>query len=98
MAEKKKFRKVESTMDYWKAENIGDTIEGVYTDNFEGKYGKQPIILDSEKNKMVLPTAKQLTSLMSECKIGDYVRVTYTEDKEVGKASPLKIFTVEVAE
>jgi len=71
---------------YWKAEKVGDYVEGNIYDFVEDNYGKLRIELEleetdeyGERKITTLPSHTHLTRFYSNLEVGDYIRVELKE-------------------
>lgn len=100
LPKERKFRQVEAP-DFFKFESIGDKIEGTLqekavSDNYG--IGLFTLKMDDGTTKRCHGSAN-LDSLMTAVDVGQYVKIEWVDTKAMEKGkTPMKIFTVEVAE
>lgn len=82
----------------WKPEKEGDSITGVLI-NKEPKTGELSARykLENETGWWLVWGSATLDDRMDAVRIGDKVRITYKETKDLGRGKTLKIFKVELA-
>lgn len=86
---------IKGSSDIWLPEKVGDAIEGTITEIKNGLYGVQAVIVNGD-NEWITPSHKVLQNRISECKVGDYVRITYERDElpSIKGRNPTKIYSV----
>lgn len=81
---------------------IGQQVTGIYqgTQEIEGRYGPELHLLfadfgsGEELSVRANPDLKQKAEKLT---VGNIARITYVADKDIGKASPMRVFKVEQA-
>lgn len=85
------------TLVQWRT--IGQTVEGEYLASAprKTKWGDMMPhhILRAGKRDYVVPESADLRARMRFVKLGDHLRITYVEDKDVGKRFPMRVLRVE---
>lgn len=97
----RKFREVEQGGEIVKLD-LGESLEGTLKASRSVKVkGRDATIYDikAEDGKLysIWGTAF-LDQRMANVDVGQYLRITYEEDRDVGQDSPMRVFKVEVAE
>lgn len=83
-----------------KIEKFGDGVEGflVKTDKvMNARFGREEVIADFRNDagdEESITLNADLLHKFSTIKVGDYVKVEYVADKDTGKASPMKVYSV----
>lgn len=96
----------QSSSKFPKFKEIGDTIVGNFVsfeESVKGKFGlEDQLILDGENGQVMINCpahlARVIKSNLESIKDGDKLTVKYVSDKDIGKASPMKMFDVDVEE
>ncbi len=92
---------------YPKFKAIGDQVQGKFIsfeESVKGKFGlEDQLILDTENGEVMINCpahlARLIKSNLSEFSAGRSVlTIKYEKDKDIGKASPMKMFDVDVTE
>jgi hypothetical protein len=81
---------------------IGDEFIAVYSgsgsvrrsDGSEMRQDRFYRTEDGEKVKYFINTPHALKSALDKVRVGNEVRIQYTDDRETGQASPMKLFAV----
>lgn len=105
---KKKHKGVDTKMEkwieiepkMWKPENEGDIIKGILTKKEQevGENKNNLYHLETEDGSTSVWGSKGLDDLMLYVKVGDIVRITYKETKELKGGRTFKVFKVEVCQ
>ena len=69
------------------------TIEGEVIEVKEGKYGRD-LVLNTRDGKRQTPSHKNLQAKCAKVNPGQYVRITLTGEKSVGKGSKMQVYEV----
>lgn len=64
----------------WIPNKIGESIEGTIKELKNGMYGIQAVIVNGDQ-QWTTPSHKVLQSRLAECKIGDYIKITYEKEE-----------------
>lgn len=74
------WEEVKGSSAIWFPEKIGDSIEGVIKEIKEGQYGIQATLVNGDKI-WTTPSHKVLQNRLSECKIGEYIKIVYEKEE-----------------
>ena len=91
-----KWQEVESEIEYWRPEQIGDTLIGTVLEKIEGEFGPQ-YKLEKEDGKTALtPSHRVLQSRMSGVALGTKVKIFFESELQpkVRGQNPTKIYKV----
>ena len=98
-------RKSQSTSKFFKFAKIGDTIVGKFlsfTEDEPGKFGPETnLVLETENGPVQVKCTNDLESKIRdnlESVQGMYLTIRYAEDKNIGKASPMKVYDIDSTE
>ena len=88
---------IKGTSGMWLPEEVGDMIEGTIESVEDGLYGLQATIVSGEDTYRT-PSHKVLQNRLSECSVGDYVRITFEKEElpTVKGRNGTKIYRVQV--
>lgn len=76
----KNWRKVSSS-EYWSPIKEGESIEGELIDIVVGNFGKQYVIKNQDTGKIIVtPSHKVLQNQMATVKVGEIVKIEFTEE------------------
>lgn len=83
----------------WKHEKVGDSVEGVLLEKRKevGANNSNAYYLEKDGNKVMVWGTTIIDQRMAYVKVGEYIRITFTEATVNAKKQPLNIFKVEKA-
>ena len=81
---------------------IGDTVKGSfvsYEEGVKGKFGlENQLVLETSDGSVMINCSANLSQIIGDNKEeleGKVLTIKYVEDKDIGKASPMKMFDVD---
>ena len=74
------WEEMEGESSIWISTTEGEEIEGSITEITKGQYGNQYIIQKGDKT-WTTPSHKVLQNRLVDCKITDYVKITYVKEE-----------------
>ena len=81
---------------FWQPELPEDKVEGVIISKYDGNFGTHYVIETPDGKKVSTPSHKVLHDRMSNCQIGDSVRIVYMGElpPKVRGQNPTKLYEV----
>lgn len=79
----------EVTSNFFKFENINDSIEGTLTALEDGEYGKQYVIVDDEGKKVTIGSYTALSTKIKDSDKGKKIKIVYLGEKKGEKSKRL---------
>lgn len=80
MAEEK-WEDVKGSSNLWLPTKVGEAIEGAIVAMEKNQYGIQAKIELKDGQQLLTPSHKVLQSRLADCKVGDYVRITFEKEE-----------------
>ena len=74
------WEEVKGETSFWSPQ-VNDEIEGIIISMIQGTYGIETVIENKEHKQITLPSHKVLQARLSNCKVGDLIKVIYEKEE-----------------